>query len=78
MVKNPPFNAGDVGSYLGRELRSHMTRGLPVCHNQDPVEPKKKKKRIKKKTPKSLKRHFMVRSKTEYHRKRFLFFRKRS
>ena len=27
VVKNPPCNAGDVGSVLVRELRSHMSRG---------------------------------------------------
>ena len=27
VVKNPPYTAGDMGSILVRELRSHMPRG---------------------------------------------------
>ena len=27
VVKNPSFNAGDMGLIPGRELRSHMPRG---------------------------------------------------
>ena len=29
VVKNPPYNEGDAGSILVRELRSHMF----MCHN---------------------------------------------
>ena len=56
MVKNPPSNAGGTGSIPGQGTKiPHATRHLkPVLcnkrkskhNNQDPAEPKKKKKKI--------------------------------
>ena len=51
VIKNPPSKAGDAGltPHAVGQLSLHSATTEPVCHNEDPVQPKKKKKKKKKK-----------------------------
>ena len=45
VIKNPPSKAGDAGltPHAAGQLSLHNATTEPLCHNEDPVQPKKKK-----------------------------------
>ena len=47
VVENLPFNAGDAGSIPGQGTKiPRLQLEKLVCHNEDPVQPKNRKKEI--------------------------------